>query len=290
MGPHEPDPAGALIRRLADLVAERAEHLARVEVTDNGKLIGEMHGQLRYLPQFYHYFAGLADKLQGAVLPIDKPAMFNFTRREPLGVCVAITAWNSPLLLAAWKLAPGLAAGNTFVLKPSEHASASSLEFAKLFDEAGFPPGVVNVVTGFGTEIGEALVGHPDVAKVAFTGVSVPAGGSTRARRAASRRSPWSWAASRPTWSSTTPSSTMRQTGWSPASSRPRARPASPARACWADGIYEEFIDRLVAIAEGVRMGDPQEWDTQLGPMSNEPQFQKVLGYLESPKPKGRAV
>jgi (Z)-2-((N-methylformamido)methylene)-5-hydroxybutyrolactone dehydrogenase len=283
-----PTQRGALIRRLADLVAERAEHLARVEVTDNGKLIGEMHGQLRYVPQFYHYFAGLADKLQGAVLPIDKPAMFNFTRREPLGVCVAITAWNSPLLLAAWKLAPGLAAGNTFVLKPSEHASASSLEFAKLFDEAGFPPGVVNVVTGFGTEIGEALVGHPDVAKVAFTGSERT---GRRIYESAARG---------------LKKVTLELGGKSPnvvfddaeldnaANGVVAGIFAAAGQTCIAgsrvlvqDGIYEEFIDRLVAIAQGVRMGDPQEWDTQLGPMSNEPQFQKVLGYLEVAKAEG---
>src|ERR1700730_13093203 len=155
---------GHLLRRLGDLIAGNAERLARIEVTDNGKLINEMLGQLRYIPQWYYYFAGLADKLEGAVIPIDKPDTFNFTRHEPLGVCVAITAWNSPLLLTTWKLAPGLAAGNTFVLKPSEFTSASALEFARLVVEAGFPPGVVNVVTGFGPEVGEPLVAHTHVA------------------------------------------------------------------------------------------------------------------------------
>ena len=265
-----PTGRGALIRRLADLIAERAEDLARVEVTDNGKLIAEMHGQLRYVPQFYQYFAGLADKLQGAVLPIDKPAMFNYTRREPLGVCVAITAWNSPLLLAAWKLAPGLAAGNTFVLKPSEHASASSLEFAKLFDEAGFPPGVVNVVTGFGPEIGEALVSHPDVAKVAFTGSERT---GRRIYETAARG---------------LKKVTLELGGKSPnivfddaelenaANGVVAGIFAAAGQTCIAgsrvlvqDTIYEDFLDRLVAIAQGVRMGDPQEWTTQLGPISN---------------------
>src|SRR5689334_3430947 len=175
---------GHLLRRLGDLVASNAEHLARIEVTDNGKLINEMLGQLRYIPQWYYYYAGLADKLEGAVIPTDKSEVFNFTRHEPLGVCVAITAWNSPLLLATWKLAPGLAAGNTFVLKPSELTSASALEFAKLVEEAGFPPGVVNVVTGFGPEVGEPLVTHPKVAKVAFTGSET---GGQRVYEAAAR-------------------------------------------------------------------------------------------------------
>jgi aldehyde dehydrogenase (NAD+) len=146
---------GHIMRRLGDLITENAQHLAEIEVRDNGKLLSEMLGQTRYVPQWFHYFGGLADKLQGAVIPIDKANTFNFTRHEPLGVCVAITAWNSPLLLAAYKLGPGLAAGNTFVLKPSEFTSASALEFGKLAEKAGLPPGVINIVTGFGAEVGE---------------------------------------------------------------------------------------------------------------------------------------
>src|SRR5208337_4614861 len=122
------------------------------------------------IPQWYYYFGGLADKIEGSVIPIDKADVFNYTRYEPLGVCVGITAWNSPLLLTGFKVAPALAAGNTFVLKPSEFTSASALEFVKLVEQAGFPPGVFNVVTGLGLEVGEPLVAHPDVAKVAFTG------------------------------------------------------------------------------------------------------------------------
>ena len=115
-------------------------------------------------------FGGLADKIEGAVLPADRPGIFNYTRYEPLGVIGMITAWNSPLLLLAWKLAPALAAGNTAVIKPSEFTSASSLEFMELVNEAGFPAGVVNCITGYGLEVGAAMVEHPDVAKIAFTG------------------------------------------------------------------------------------------------------------------------
>ena len=153
--------AAHLLRRLADLIAAEADRLAEIETRDNGKLITEMRTQLRYIPQWFHYFGGLADKIEGRVIPIDKPGMFNFTREEPLGVVAAITPWNSPLMLATWKLAPALAAGNTVVWKPSEFSSVSALEFGKLFEKAGFPPGVVNIVTGFGTEIGEPLVTHP---------------------------------------------------------------------------------------------------------------------------------
>src|SRR6185295_15851417 len=161
---------GALLRRFGDLVAQHADRLAEIETRDNGKLIAEMRIQLRYVPQWFYYFGGMADKVEGRVIPLDKPGIFNFTREEPLGVVAAITPWNSPLMIATWKLAPALAAGNTVVWKPSEHSSVSALEFGALFEEAGFPPGVVNIVTGFGQEVGEPLILHPDVAKIAFTG------------------------------------------------------------------------------------------------------------------------
>src|SRR5688572_7749062 len=155
---------GALLRKLADLIGPKARHLAEIEVRDNGKLISEMGVQTQYMAQWYYYFGGLADKIEGAVLPIDKPDMFNYTKHEPLGVVGVLVPWNSPLLLTAWKLAPALAAGNTAVIKPSEFTSASALEFMKLVEEAGFPPGVVNVVTGYGPEVGAPLVEHPLVA------------------------------------------------------------------------------------------------------------------------------
>ena len=159
-----------LVHKLGDLIARDAQKLAELEVQDNGKLIAEMQGQVNYVPQWYYYFGGLADKIEGSVIPLDKKGYFNFTRHEPLGVVAAITAWNSPLLLLAWKLAPALAAGCTVVIKPSEFTSASTLEFVKLVKEAGFPNGVVNVVTGFGKDVGEPLTNHPLVRKIAFTG------------------------------------------------------------------------------------------------------------------------
>ena len=165
-----PSARGKLHHALADRIAARADELASIETRDNGKLFLEMRAQLRYLPEWFRYYAGLADKLEGRVIPIDRPGMFNFTLEEPLGVVAAIVPWNSPLMLAGWKMAPALAAGNTFVWKPSEHSSVSALEMASIFEDAGLPPGVVNIVTGFGNEIGDALVSHPDVAKICFTG------------------------------------------------------------------------------------------------------------------------
>lgn len=164
-----PSRRGLLLHKLGDLIACAARRLAEVEVRDNGKLIAEIQGQLDYMPQWYYYFGGLADKIQGAVIPLDKKGYFNFTRREPIGVVAVITPWNSPLLLASWKVAPALAAGCTVVIKPSEFTSASTLEFVRLFEEAGFPPGVVNVVTGLGQDVGVPLVEHPLVKKISFT-------------------------------------------------------------------------------------------------------------------------
>lgn len=165
-----PTQRGALLHKLGDLIAREATRLAEIEVRDNGKLFAEMHGQLNYIPQWFYYFGGLADKVRGHTLPLDKKGYFAFTRHEPVGVVAAITPWNSPLLLLAWKLAPALAAGCTMVVKPSEFTSASTLEFAELFEAAGFPPGVFNVVTGLGAEVGTALVEHPLIAKISFTG------------------------------------------------------------------------------------------------------------------------
>jgi (Z)-2-((N-methylformamido)methylene)-5-hydroxybutyrolactone dehydrogenase len=159
-----------LMHRLADIIERDAAELAEIETRDNGKLLREMRGQLDYLPAWLRYFAGIADKLQGEVIPSNRPNFLIYTRHEPVGVVAAIVPWNSPLLLLMWKLAPLLAAGCTVVVKPSEHTPVSALEFARRVDEAGFPPGVFNVVTGLTPDVSRALVAHPGVRRVAFTG------------------------------------------------------------------------------------------------------------------------
>ena len=220
-----------------------------------------MSAQTAYMAQWYHYYGGLADKIEGAVIPIDKPDIFNYTRYEPLGVVAAITPWNSPLLLAAWKLAPALAAGNTVVVKPSEFTSASALEFMKLIEEAGFPPGVVNVVTGFGADVGMPLVEHPLVAKIAFTGsdrtgqrvYETAARGLKRVTHGARRQVAQHRVRRRAT-------STTRSRASSPASSPPPARPASPARALLVqESIHDEFVEKLRRPREDREDGQPDE-------------------------------
>ena len=161
---------GKLLRRLAEVLNEHSETLGRAETKDTGKLLKETQWQARYIADYFQYYAGLADKVHGETLPIDKPNTWTMTLREPLGVVAAVVPWNSQLFLVAVKIGPALAAGNTVVLKASEHASAPMLEFAKVFEEAGFPPGVMNIVTGNGEPCAKALTSHPLVARVSFTG------------------------------------------------------------------------------------------------------------------------
>src|SRR5262245_64710651 len=149
-----PSARGKIMRRIAQLIEQHAEHLGQVEVRDNGKLISEMVAQTKYMPEWFYYYGGLADKIQGTVVAVDRPNHFNYILREPVGVCAFITPWNSPLMLVGWKPAPALAAGCTVVLKPSEFTSASLLEFMKLVIElAELPHGVVNVVSGYGAVV-----------------------------------------------------------------------------------------------------------------------------------------
>ncbi|UWQ10267.1 aldehyde dehydrogenase [Aliiroseovarius crassostreae] len=160
---------GKLLMRLADLIAENAPRLAELETRDTGKIIRETSAQIAYVAEYFRYYAGLADKIQGAHLPIDKPDMEVWLRREPLGVVAAVVPWNSQLFLSAVKIGPALAAGCTMVLKASEDGPAPMLEFARIFDQAGFPKGVLNVITG-GPEVGATLTRHEKIAHVAFTG------------------------------------------------------------------------------------------------------------------------
>ena len=165
-----PTERGRSLRRLADLLADKSEQLGRTETIDTGKMLKETRWQAKYIAEFFHYFAGCADKVHGDTMPIDKPDLCVFTTREPLGVVAAVVPWNSQLFLVAVKLGPALAAGNTVVLKASELASAAMLEFGRLIEEAGFPPGVVNIVTGHGEPCGRVLTSHPLVARISFTG------------------------------------------------------------------------------------------------------------------------
>jgi acyl-CoA reductase-like NAD-dependent aldehyde dehydrogenase len=273
---------GALLRKLGDLIARDAARLAAVEVRDNGKLYAEMSAQLQYLPQWFYYYGGLADKIEGAVIPLDKKGFFNYTRHEPLGVVAAITPWNSPLLLAGWKIAPALAAGCTVVLKPSEFTSASAIELAALFQEAGFPPGVFNVVTGFGADVGQALVEHPLVRKITFTGSD----STGRAIAASAARNLKHVSLE---LGGKSPNIVFEDANLQDAvNGAVSGIFAATGQTCIAgsrlllqESIHDAFLEKLVELAATARMGDPMLPDTQVGPVTTRPQYEKVLKYMD---------
>lgn len=280
-----------LLRKVGDLVAQNAERLARLEVNDSGKLYREMIGQLTALGSWYHYYAGLADKIEGRQIPSPNPNYLVYTRREPVGVVAAITPWNSPLLLMTWKAAPALAAGCTVVVKPSEHSPVSSLAFAELFEQAGFPAGVVNVVSGLSRETGAHLASHPGVDKVAFTGST--ATGRAVAKAAAENIN----------------KVTLELGGKSPQVVFPDADLeaaangiiagvfAATGQTCMAGSrlivhadVHDELVRLIAARAATIKLGDPNEAETEMGPVANEPQYNKVLDYLEKAKSEGATV
>lgn len=273
---------GKLLRRLGDLFAEHANELAQIETRDNGKLIREMAGQLNAIPNWYYFYAGLADKILGDVIPTEKPNFLNYSLREPLGVIGAIVPWNSPLLLATWKLAPALAAGNTIVIKPSEYTSASMLEAARLIEEAGFPPGVVNVVTGFGGTAGDALVRHPGLAKIAFTG-----GGDTGRRVAAAAAANLTRVSCE--LGGKSPNIVFEDADLDAALNGAIAGIfGASGQTCIAgsrllvqDKIHDEFVERLVARAKTIRLGDPSHLETEMGPAATPDQLAKIQRYVE---------
>ena len=281
----------ACMRKLAELIAANAERLARLEVNDSGKLYREMLGQLLGLGGWYHYYAGLAQSIEGRQIPSPNPNYLVYTRREPVGVVAAITPWNSPLLLMTWKLAPALAAGCTVVVKPSEHAPASTLGFAELIEDAGFPPGVVNVVTGLSRAVGEHLASHPGVDKVAFTGST--ATGRAVAKVAAERLIP----------------ATLELGGKSPQVVFPDADLqaaanglvagvfAATGQTCMAgsrlvvhESVHTELIGLVAERAAQIKLGDPFGEDTEMGPVANGPQYEKVVGYLDTARAEGATV
>ncbi|WP_167052265.1 aldehyde dehydrogenase [Salinibacterium sp. ZJ77] len=279
-----------LLHALADAVMAEADRLAVWETTDNGKVIRETRPQMAFVARNLRFFAGYADKLYGRTIPLDNPEIFDYTVRRPYGVCALITAWNSPLSLLANKLPPALAAGNTVVIKPSEHASITTLELARLATEVGFPPGVINVVTGDGM-VGDRLTRHPEVAKISFTG-----GGPTGKRIAAN-------AAERlvPV--------TLELGGKSPNiifadSDLDRAIVGAVAGIFGAAGqtcvagsrllveqsVYARVLDEVSERAGRIRLGDPKLADTEMGPVANRPQYDRILGIMAAAQDAGARV
>ncbi|BBX27027.1 aldehyde dehydrogenase [Mycolicibacterium alvei] len=286
-----PTARGKLLWRLGDLIARDAEQLAELEVRDGGKLTREMVGQMRALPDYYFYYAGLADKLQGEVVPTDKSNYLVYTRHEPIGVVGAITPWNSPLLLLTWKLAAGLAAGCTFVVKPSDHTPTSTLAFAKLFAEAGFPPGVINVVTGWGPQTGAALASHPGVDKIAFTGSTDT--GIRVGKAAIENMTRFTLELGGKSAQVVFPDADLDAA----ANGVIAGVFAATGQTCLAgsrllvhESVADALVQRIVARAATIKLGDPKDPATEMGPVSNQPQYEKVLSHFASAREQGATV
>lgn len=279
---------GKMLRKLGDLIAENSETLAQLESTDNGKLIRETRGQVSYLPEFFYYTAGLADKLEGETLPLDKTDMMAYTLYEPIGVVAAIIPWNSPLYLTAIKLAPALAAGNTLVLKPSEHASATLAELVRLVHEAGFPNGVVNLVTGYGPGTGSALTCHPLVRKIAFTG------GAATARHVI-RSSADNFAKLSLELGGKSPQIVFADADLTSAMNGIVAGIfAASGQSCVAGSrilvqrpVYEQFVEQLAERAARIQIGHPRDDSSEMGPMATAQQLSVVEGFVEAAKKEG---
>ncbi|KVK48095.1 carnitine dehydratase [Agrobacterium deltaense] len=282
---------GKLLYRLADLVTENAKTLAELETRDTGKIIRETSAQIAYVADYYRYYAGLADKIEGAYLPIDKPDMDVWLRREPVGVVAAIVPWNSQLFLAAVKIGPALAAGCTIVVKASEDGPAPLLEFARLVHEAGFPAGVVNIVSGFGAACGTALTTHPKVAHIAFTG------GPETARHIV-RNSAENLASTSLELGGKSPILVFADADLeSAANAQVAGIFAATGQSCVAGSrliiersVKDRFLEILKAKAEAIRIGSPLDMATEVGPLATERQRKHIVSLVSASVDAGAKV
>ena len=282
---------GKLLSRLADLIERDAADLGRTETTDSGKLLAETAAQTAYVADYYRYFAGLADKIEGAVLPIDKPDLHVFTRREPLGVVVAIVPWNAQMFLTATKVGPALAAGCTVVLKASEIAPIPMLKFAKLIEEAGFPKGVVSVITGDAENCAIPLTRHPDVDRIAFTG------GPETARHVV-RNSAENFAVTTLELGGKSPILVFEDADLEGAANGLIAGNfgasgqscVAGSRAIVHRSILEELISRIETKMANVVVGDPLHSDTHIGPLCTKAQVNRIEKTLKRAESQGAEI
>ncbi len=282
-----PSKRGRIIHRFGELIEQHADELAEIEVRDNGRLLAEMRHQIRYIPNWYYYYAGLADKIEGAVHPCDKPAL-SFSRHEPLGVCVGIVPWNAPLFLLSLKLPAALAAGNTVVLKPAEHTSATALKLMELVEKAGFPPGVINVVTGYGKEVGEPLVTHPLTRHVGFTGSTVTGAHLYSLAAKDVKRVSLELGGKSPNivFDDADLDNAVRGVVGGIFGAVGQTCIAG-SRLLVQRGVHDAFVEKLAAFSKSARIGDPRNAATQIGPIANRMQYDKVLGYIDIARQEG---
>jgi len=272
-----PRERGKFLRKIGNQLRENAELLGKIETIDTGKLFRETKKQANYIAEYYDYYAGLADKVEGTVLPIDKPSMQAITTRIPIGVIVAIIPWNSQMLLTATKLAPALAMGNTVVIKSSELAPAVMFEFAKLIEKTGIPKGVVNVITGFGDPCGKALTTHNLVEKIAFTG-------GPDAARQIIKNSAENLSEVSLELGGKSPVAVFEDADQENAINGITAGIfGASGQSCIAgsrlyiqNSIYDKFLDKLSNRANKIKVGAPMDLETEMGPISNFKQLEII--------------
>lgn len=286
-----PTDRGRCLRKLADLLSEKSEDLGRTESIDSGKMFKETRWQAKYIAEYFHFYAGCADKVSGETLPIDKPDMFVFTKREPLGVVAAVVPWNSQLFLVAVKIGPALAAGNTVVLKASEHASAAMLEFGELIEEAGFPPGVVNIVSGHGDPCGRVLTSHPLVSRISFTG-------GPNAARHVLENSKNNFAEVSLELGGKSPFIVFEDANIESAVNASIAGIfGATGQSCVAgsrlylhEDIADEFLERMTDITRNIVIGDPLAEETQMGPLCTQGQLDHIKAEVARAQSEGGTV
>lgn len=279
---------GELLNKLADLIERDAVLLGSMETLDNGKpYTMSMAADVALSVKCYRYFAGWADKNHGKVIPVDGNFM-SYTRHEPVGVCGQIIPWNFPLLMQAWKLAPALATGNTIVMKLAEQTPLTGLYIAELCREAGFPPGVVNVLTGFGPTAGGAIANHPGIEKVAFTG-------STEVGKIIQRAAASNLKRVTLELGGKSPNIILKDCNMEEAVETSHFGLFFNMGQCCCAGsrimveeeVYDEFVERSVERAKKRTIGDPFDGNNEQGPQVDKEQMEKILGYVESGKQEG---
>lgn len=271
-----------LLHALADRIEARATELGEWESRDNGKLLTETTAQAKFAARNYRFFAGYADKLYGRTIPLDQPGMFDYTLRQPIGVAALITAWNSPMQLLANKLAPALAAGCSVVIKPSEHASVTTAMLADMIEEAGFPPGVVNIVTG-AVESGKAISQHPGLDRISFTG-SVPTGQAIAAA-ATANLVPVTLELGGKSANIVLDDAdldTAVQGAIVGIFSAGGQTCIAGSRLLVHRGVYQQVVDTLADRVSRIRLGDPLLPTTHMGPVANRPQYERISAMIES--------
>ena len=280
---------GVLLNKLADHIERDREYLARLETLDNGKPISESASGVSGTIKIYRYYAGWADKIHGKTIPVDG-SFFTFTRHEPVGVCGQIIPWNYPLSMQAWKLAPALCAGNTVILKPAEQTPLTALYVASLIVEAGFPPGVVNIVPGYGPTAGAAIANHPDVDKVAFTG-STEVGHLIQQAAGASnlKRVTLELGGKSPIiiFADCTDLDYAVEVSHDALFGNQGQCCSAASRTFVEESIYDEFVKRSIERATKRKVGDPFDPDCEQGPQIDQDQFDKIMDLIESGKKEG---